>query len=59
VILKKLPLAGPGAFIKGGRRVEKVSEKLEENKAYLQGQFAKAMDFMMREMELSGTGAAL
>ncbi len=39
--------------------MEKVSEKLEENKAYLQGQFAKAMDFMMREMELSGTGAAL
>lgn len=39
--------------------MEKVSAKLEENKAYLQGQFQNSMDFMLREMDLSGTGAAL
>ncbi len=39
--------------------MERVSAKLEENKTYLQGQFQKSMDFMLRELELSGTGAAL
>ena len=39
--------------------MEKVSARLEENKQYLQGEFVNAMDFMMREMELSGTAAAL
>ncbi len=39
--------------------MEKVSASLEENKKYLQGEFQNSMDFMMRELELSGTGAAL
>ena len=39
--------------------MERVSERLEENQRYLQGQFENAMDFMMRELELSGTKAAL
>ncbi len=38
--------------------MERVSAKLEENKTYLQGQFQKSMDFMLRELELSGTLAA-
>ncbi len=39
--------------------MEKLSAHLEENKQYLQGQFTNAMDFMMRELELDGTEAAL
>ena len=39
--------------------MEKLSAQLDENKRYLQGQFENAMDFMMREMELAGTEAAL
>lgn len=39
--------------------MEKLSAQLDENKRYLQGQFNNAMDFMMREMELAGTEAAL
>lgn len=39
--------------------MEKLSERLGENKRWLQGRFENAMDFMMREMELSGTEAAL
>ena len=39
--------------------MEKLSTNIEENKQYLQSQFENAMDFMMRELELSGTKAAL
>lgn len=39
--------------------MEKVSEALSENKEYLQSEFKNSMDFMMRELDLSGTGAAL
>ena len=39
--------------------MEKVSEALSENKEYLQNEFKNSMDFMMRELDLSGTGAAL
>ncbi len=39
--------------------MEKVSAVLADNKKYLQNEFKNSMDFMMREMDLSGTGAAL
>lgn len=39
--------------------MEKLSEKLSDNLQYFQDQFTNAMDFMAREMDLSGTGAAL
>ena len=39
--------------------MEKVSAALEDNKKYLQDEFKNSMDFMMRELDLSGTGAAL
>ncbi|WP_322173417.1 spore germination protein [Acutalibacter caecimuris] len=39
--------------------MEKVSASLQENQQYLQGQFTNAMDFMMRELTLAGTKAAL
>ena len=39
--------------------MEKVSAALSENKEYLQSEFKNSMDFMMRELDLSGTGAAL
>ncbi len=42
-----------------GDSVEKISVKLEENKQYLQERFKNAMDFMMRELQVSGTPAAL
>lgn len=36
-----------------------VSTKVEENIKYLKGRFANAMDFLVREMDLNGTRAAL
>lgn len=39
--------------------MENISADLRVNKEYLQNQFKNSMDFMMRELELSGTGAAL
>lgn len=39
--------------------MDKLSTNIEENKRWLQAQFENAMDFMMRELELSGTKAAL
>ncbi len=41
------------------KKLEKVSARLEENQQYLQKEFENAMDFMMRELELSGARAAL
>ena len=39
--------------------MEKVSQSLAENQTYLQDQFKNSMDFMMRELTLSGTAGAL
>ena len=39
--------------------MENLSERLEENKAFFQKQFANAMDFMLRELDLGGTPGAL
>lgn len=39
--------------------MEKVSQSLAENQKYLQDQFKNSMDFMMRELTLSGTAGAL
>ena len=41
------------------QELEQVSSSLEENKAFFQEKFKNAMDFMLRELELSGTKAAL
>lgn len=41
------------------QELEQVSSSLEENKAFFQKKFKNAMDFMLRELELSGTKAAL
>ena len=40
-------------------KLEAISKDLEKNQKYLQDEFQNAMDFMMREMDLSGTKAAL
>ncbi len=39
--------------------MERVSSSLEKTKQYLQDQFKNSMDFMMRELDLHGTPAAL
>ena len=41
------------------QELEQVSSSLEENKAFFQEKFKNAMDFMLRELELSGTKAEI
>lgn len=36
-----------------------ISENIEENKAFFKGKFENAMDFLLRELDLHGTKAAL
>ncbi len=41
------------------RELLEISSKVEENEEYLNGQFQNAMDFLLRQLDLEGTRAAL